>query len=78
MSDTPDLDGATTYRETARPDSTEWWHVLADGVTVVYERRPGEFEPARVLDRGDVGSAGGVDGGGEVGDVVPLWWDDPG
>jgi hypothetical protein len=49
MSDTPDLHGATAYRETARPESTERWHVLADGVTVIYERRPGEFEPARVL-----------------------------
>lgn len=44
----PDLNGATTYRETARPDSTERWHVLADG-SVWFERRPGQFEPARIL-----------------------------
>jgi hypothetical protein len=49
MADRPDLHGVTAYRETARPCSTERWHVLADGVTVIYERRPGEFESARIL-----------------------------
>ena len=34
----PDLTGARTYAEAARPDTVDRWHVLADGDTVVYER----------------------------------------
>jgi hypothetical protein len=42
----PDLTGAHTYAEGAGPNTVDRWHVLADGTTVVYERRPGEFEPS--------------------------------
>ncbi|MET8848018.1 hypothetical protein [Amycolatopsis sp. NPDC004625] len=49
MDDTPpDLTGATTYVVTGQANAVDRWHVLPDS-TVVYERRPGEFEEARVL-----------------------------
>ena len=43
MNPTPDLVGARTFREAARPDAVDRWRVVADG-TVVYERTPGKFE----------------------------------
>ncbi|SFW50239.1 hypothetical protein [Amycolatopsis australiensis] len=46
--DKPDLTGATTYVATGQPNAVDRWHVLPD-MTVIYERRPGEFEEARVL-----------------------------
>jgi len=44
----PDLTGATTYVVADQPHAVDRWHVLPD-MTVIYERRPGEFEEARVL-----------------------------
>lgn len=46
--DAPDLTDATTYRHT-QTDVGDRWHILADGETVIYERRPGEFEPAKIV-----------------------------
>ncbi|WP_410616339.1 hypothetical protein [Amycolatopsis sp. lyj-109] len=46
--DTPDLTNATTYVVAGQPNAVDRWHVLPD-MTVIYERRPGEFEEARVL-----------------------------
>lgn len=46
--DKPDLTGATTYVVADQPDAVDPWHVLLD-MTVIYERRPGEFEEAYVL-----------------------------
>ncbi|MFG1642642.1 hypothetical protein ACGFMK_20315 [Amycolatopsis sp. NPDC049252] len=46
--DAPDLANATTYVVTDQPNAVDRWHVLPD-MTVIYERRPGEFEEARVL-----------------------------
>lgn len=46
--DAPDLTDATTYVVADRPNAVDRWHVMPD-MTVIYERRPGEFEEARVL-----------------------------
>ena len=46
--DKSDLAGATTYAVADQPNAVDRWHVLPD-MTVIYERRPGEFEEARVL-----------------------------
>ena len=46
--DKPDLTGVTTYVVADQPNAVDRWHVLPD-MTVVYERRPDEFEEARVL-----------------------------
>ncbi len=46
--DAPDLTNATTYVVADQPHAVDRWHVLPD-MTVIYERRPGEFEEARVL-----------------------------
>lgn len=44
----PGLTHATTYVVVAQPTAVDRWHVLPD-MTVIYERRSGEFEQARVL-----------------------------
>ncbi|WP_410640706.1 hypothetical protein [Amycolatopsis sp. lyj-346] len=46
--DAPDLTAAITYVIANQPNAVDRWHVLSD-MTVIYERRPGEFEEARVL-----------------------------
>jgi predicted Rdx family selenoprotein len=46
--DKPDLADAITYVVADQPNAGDRWHVLPD-MTVIYERRPGEFEEARVL-----------------------------
>ncbi|OXM63091.1 hypothetical protein [Amycolatopsis vastitatis] len=46
--DKPDLTEATTYVVAGQSGAVDRWHVLPD-MTVIYERRPGEFEEARVL-----------------------------
>jgi hypothetical protein len=46
--DKPDLTEAITYVVADQPNAVDRWHVLPD-MTVIYERRPGEFEEARVL-----------------------------
>ncbi|WP_086840620.1 hypothetical protein [Amycolatopsis kentuckyensis] len=46
--DAPDLTDAITYVVAGQPNVVDRWHVLPD-MTVIYERRPGEFEEARVL-----------------------------
>lgn len=46
--DAPDLTDATTYVVADQPNAVDRWHVLPD-MTVIYERKPGEFEEARVL-----------------------------
>lgn len=46
--DTPDLANARTYIVVDHPNAVDRWHVLSD-MTVIYERRPGEFEESRVL-----------------------------
>lgn len=48
MDTPPDLTGARTFREAARPESVDRWHVLPDNSTVVYERTPGEFESSLI------------------------------
>ncbi|MCR6485527.1 hypothetical protein M8542_22110 [Amycolatopsis sp. OK19-0408] len=44
----PDLTGATTYAAAGQPNAVDRWHVQPDA-TVIYERRPGEFEESRML-----------------------------
>lgn len=46
--DALDLTDAITYVVADQPNAVDRWHVLPD-MTVIYERRPGEFEEARVL-----------------------------
>jgi hypothetical protein len=46
--DKPDLSDAITYVVADQPNAVDRWHVLPD-MTVIYERRTGEFEEARVL-----------------------------
>ncbi len=46
--DAPDLTNATTYVVAGQHNAVDRWHVLPD-MTVIDERRPGEFEEARVL-----------------------------
>jgi hypothetical protein len=46
--ETPDLSNAVTYVVADQPDAVDRWHLMPD-MTVIYERRPGEFEEARVL-----------------------------
>ncbi|UOZ09381.1 hypothetical protein [Amycolatopsis sp. WQ 127309] len=48
METPPDLTNATTYVVVDQPSAVDRWHVLPN-MTVIYERRPGEFEEARVL-----------------------------
>lgn len=47
--DQPDLIGAVVYVETAEPPVAGGrWYVLPDD-TVIYERRPGVFEPPSLI-----------------------------
>lgn len=48
MNNPPDLTDATTYAVASQPNAVDRWHVQPD-MTVIYERRPGEYEEARVL-----------------------------
>jgi hypothetical protein len=43
----PELSNAVTYVVADQLDAVDRWHVMPD-MTVIYERRPGEFEEARV------------------------------